>query len=83
MAGIDKVGESISKKLTLQDYKTEIPQEVNTAKQKKVKLTIYLTEDAMRKLNEICSKNVLQNGKQDKSALMSKAVDLLYEAEKK
>jgi hypothetical protein len=89
MSGIDKVGKSIVKKLTLQDYKTEIqqnvnteiPQDVNTEKDKKVKLTIYLTKEDAKKFNEICSKNLIKNGKMDKSALIAKAVNLLYEAE--
>lgn len=78
MSGIDKVEKSIRRKLTLQDYKAEIPQEVKTAKHQKVKITVYLTQESIRKLNELCSKNVLENGKPDKSTLISDAVDLLY-----
>jgi len=82
MSGIDKVGISISKKLTLQDYNTEIPQEVKVVKQQKVKITVYLSQESLKKLNEMCSKNVLENGKTDKSTLVSEAVDLLYESKK-
>lgn len=80
MSGLENVGKSITKKLSLQhDYNTAIPQEVIAVKPKKVKLTIYLSEEVMTKLNEICAKNVLQNGKLDKSSLMEQAVELLYE----
>ncbi len=78
MSGFDNLEKSIKKKLTLQDYKAEMQQTVKTA-DKKTKITIYLSEDSMRMLNEVCSKNILKNGRQDKSVLMSKAVKLLYD----
>lgn len=80
MSGLKDVEDRLTtRKLSLQDYKTALPQEVITVKPKKVKLTIYLSEEIMTKLNEICAKNVLQNGKLDKSSLMEQAVELLYE----
>lgn len=83
MAGMDNLKKSISKKLTLQDYKTVTPQEVKTSSKKKVKLTIYLDEELIKKFNEICSKKLIEKGKPDKSALISKAVELLIEYEKR
>lgn len=82
MKQFDKLQKSIGKKLTLHDYKTEKQQEVSTAKQEKVKITVYLDEDTIRKFNEICSRKVLENGKPDKSSLICKAINLLYEKEK-
>lgn len=90
MSGLDKVGQSIGKKLTLQDYKTEIQQEVIEVKQnnvlkekqKKVKVTVYLKEESSYKLNEICSGNLLKKGRMDKSVLIERAIDLLYEERK-
>ena len=84
MSGFDKLEKSLKKKISLQDYKTEIPQnsiEDNTAKRQKVKkfkLTIYLTEDEMEMLNEICCINIKKKWKQDKSAIFSEALRLLY-----
>jgi hypothetical protein len=86
MEGIDKVKGSIGKKLGFKDYNTEIPQDIKTDKQeniksespKKMKLTIYVSVEAIKKLNEICSRNILEKGKQDKSALIDEAIELLY-----
>jgi hypothetical protein len=86
MEGIDKVQGSIGKKLGFKDYKTEIPQDIKTEKQenikpetlKKMKLTIYVSTEAIKKLNEICCRNILEKGKQDKSALIDEAIELLY-----
>jgi hypothetical protein len=50
---------------------------------KKCKVTIYISEERLKKLNEICSRKVFETGKQDKSLLMEKAIDLLYEDEKR
>lgn len=92
MSGLDRVAQSIQrKKLTLDDYKPEIQQEVLAAKQlevlrekqNKVKVTIYLSEESSRKLNEICSENILKNGKMDKSVLIERAIELLYEERRK
>jgi len=47
------------------------------------KLTIYLDEDLIKEFNEICSKKLIENGKPDKSALISKAVKLLIEDERR
>lgn len=84
MSGFDKLEQSLKKKITLQDYKTEIQQEVKEVepakpqKVQKFKLTIYLTEEEMNMLNEICSLNLKKNWKQDKSATMSEALKMLY-----
>jgi len=83
MDNVDKAAKSIGNRLSLNDYKTEIPKEVKTETPKKAKLTVYLTIESIKKLNEICSKKILEKGKPDKSALISKAVDLLYEHENK
>lgn len=84
MSLLDNVNASLTEKMSLQkDYKTALPQEVITVKPKKVKLTIYLTEEAMIKLNKICAKRVLKNGKLDKSILMEQAVEILYNLEGK
>ena len=92
MSGLDRVAQSIQrKKLTLDDYKPEIQQEVLAAKQlevlrekqNNVKVTIYLSEESSRKLNEICSENILKNGKMDKSVLIERAIELLYEERRK
>lgn len=86
MSAFDKLEQSLKKKISLQDYKTEIPQnniEIKTAKPKKVekfKITIYLTEEEMNMLNEICCINLKKNWKQDKSATFSQALRLLYKS---
>lgn len=82
MKPFEKLEKSIGKKLSLQDYKTETQKEVNTEKQEKVKITVYLDKKTVQKFNEICSRKVLEVGKPDKSALICKAIDLLYENEK-
>ena len=81
MSGLDKVQKSMQRKLSFADYNTAIPQNVIETKQqnsKKYKVTIYLDEESFEKLNKVCSKNVQEKGKLDKSALMCKAIDLLY-----
>ena len=52
-------------------------------KQKKVKLTIYLSKEVMTKLNKVCAKRVLENGKMDKSILMEQAVEMLFDLEER
>lgn len=88
MSVFDKLEKSIKNKLTLQDINTSTHQKVNTVipqkvNPKKTKLTIYLNDESIAMLNEICSKNILENGKQDKSALMDRAIKLLYDQERK
>lgn len=84
MSAFDKLEQSLKKKITLQDYKTEIPQNINevkTEKRQKVekfKLTIYLTEEEINMLNEICCINIKKKWKQDKSAIFAEALRLLY-----
>lgn len=84
MSSFDKLEQSIKKKMALQDYKMEIQQnveEVKTAKSKKVekfKLTIYLNEEEMDMLNEICCLNIKKKWKPDKSAIFSEALRLLF-----
>ena len=86
MSAFDKLEESLKKKISLQDYKTDIPQNVNKAKQEKrqkvekFKLTIYLTEEEMGMLNEICCINIKKKWKQDKSAIIQEALRLLYKS---
>lgn len=86
MSAFDKLEESLKKKITLQDYKTEIPQNVNEVKKEKrqkvekFKLTIYLTEEEMDMLNEICCINIKKKWKQDKSAIFSEALRLLHKS---
>lgn len=84
MTAFEKLEKSIKKKITLQDYNTVIPQNVNEVKKekqqkvKKFKLTIYLTEEEMNMLNEICCINIKKKWKQDKSAIFSEALRLLF-----
>ncbi len=79
MSGFENLEKSIKKKLTLQDSNTAIPQNVNTAKQHKC--TYYLDDESLIKFNKLCSKNIITNGKVDKSGLICKAIDLLYQKE--
>ncbi len=86
MSSLEKTTSDIKRKMGLMDYPTDIPQhnntsnqqKVNTVKQKKVKVTVYLTEESARKLNEMCSKNLLKGGKMEKSVFVEQAIDLLY-----
>lgn len=77
--GFEDLEKSLHKKLCLQDIKPEIQQSVNAVK--KVKVTVYLDEEAFDMLNEMCSQHVRKTGKQDKSLLLSNAVKMFYKKE--
>ena len=86
MSSIEKLKDSIKKKMTLMDYETitpqniiaPIPQEVKTPKQEKVKMTVYLSEDHWKMFNELCLEEMRQSGKPEKSQVICEAIALLY-----
>ena len=79
--GIDDVGESIAKKMTLQSYNTAEQHTSIPATQQKTKATFYLTKEAEDKLNEMCARRMRASGRADKSAMICRAIELLYEEE--
>ena len=91
MKGLDEVAGKLKKKLSFDDYDTKelLPQPVNTsthqnAKEgkkkdsKKVKYTVYLTDEADRQFTEVYTKNLLDRSGKDRSTLMCEAVSLLH-----
>lgn len=77
MSKFDNLSKSIKKKMTLNSYKTESQQVDKTAKSK-VKVTFYLEQDIYKMLNEMSAKKIIETGRQDKSSLVSQAIEMLY-----
>lgn len=48
----------------------------------KKKVTFYLDKDSEAKLNEVFSRKLMSNEKVDKSALINRAIELLWKEEK-
>ena len=104
MGRIKDTGEKISKKLSLEDYNTnigcsptgsemqgggvaiveQIPIDSKTVRQQagKKKMTFYLDKETETKLNEVYSRKLMKNEKVDKSALIVKAINLLWTDDK-
>jgi hypothetical protein len=85
MSSIEQAKESIKKKMKLMDYEaipqnvdTSKPQEVNTPKQEKVKVTMYLSEEHWKMFNELCLEEMKRSGKPEKSKILCDAIEHLY-----
>lgn len=48
----------------------------------KKKMTFYLDKESEMKLNEVYSRKIMKDEKVDKSALVSKAIDMLWKEDK-
>lgn len=86
MSSLESTTDSIKKKMKLMDYETTLPQNsktatqqtVDTPKQQKVKVTVYLTEEHWKMFNEICLEEMKRSGKPEKSQVICKAIECLY-----
>lgn len=76
MNGIDKSAEAIKNKLRINDYNTESLQNSKTAKKKisKTKVSLYLTDEAMKKFDEIYARRILAGNKTDRSDIISEMI---------
>lgn len=86
MNQITKAEELLKEKMSFSDYakpKTkEQPKDKSLRRnQKKLKLTLYLTEEEHRLFDEIYIKRLKEGKKTDRSTLFSEAVKLLHKQE--
>jgi hypothetical protein len=83
MNRIKKTGESIQKKLAKVDEAVS-QQDSKPVKQlaSKKKMTFYIPAESESKLNEVYAKALMRNQKIDKSALITKAIELLWKEDK-
>ncbi len=81
MSKLDRVSESIKNKMSLKSYNTESPHTVKETKQQKTKVTFYVPQKTMKKLNKMCSEKLLTHGKLDRSTIVCEAIELLYAKE--
>lgn len=82
MSRVEERGQEIRKKLSLQEVIPSIQQESKLSGDKK-KITVYLSQEAFKKFNEMCSRSILECGKADKSILICEAIELLHEKKNK
>lgn len=67
------------------DLVNEIQQDSLPVRQltSKKKMTFYISTESETKFNEVFSRHLMRNQKVDKSALIAKAIELLWKEEKK
>jgi len=58
--------------------KKKITLNIGDVKREKNKITVYLPEDTMKKLNIMCSEKLLKYGKLDRSIIVCEAIEMLY-----
>ena len=79
MSALDKTMDEIKKKMTMSDYMTAINEHIALpAKQQKVKVTVYLTEDHWKMFNELCMVGMKASGKPEKSQVICEAIQCYY-----
>lgn len=85
MPSIEQTANDIKKKMQLMDYEA-IPQssntvtrkEVNTPKEEKIKVSVYLTKVHMKMFNEMCLEEMKRTGKPEKSRIICDAIEMFY-----
>jgi len=80
MSKLDNISKSIKSKMSLKSYNTVNPQSGIPPKSKKVKFSVYVPEETMKKLNILCSKKLLENGKFIMSDIVTEAIEMFYES---
>lgn len=85
MSQISETEKILKEKMSFKDYEKpklkslETPAAPTRRQQKKVKLTLYLTEEEEKLFNQIYIKRMQEGKKTDRSTIFSEAVKKLYE----
>lgn len=79
MSELDKLQNSIRKKLELNDYKPESRNVDKTESQQKVKACFYVHKEVMKKFDKVIAERLISGNKIDRSALISEMIEFFYD----